>query len=111
MAAAGLDASAVVWSDPAIDWSTYELVVANGAWDNIHHVDAFLRWIDRIESLGVPVVNNPATLRWNFDKRYLRALAEAGVPIVPTQWVEPPDSPDHTIARGRRRRRAPRARG
>jgi glutathione synthase/RimK-type ligase-like ATP-grasp enzyme len=91
MAAAGLDASAVVWSDPTADWSSYELVVANGAWDNIHHADEFLAWIERIESLGVPVVNNPATLRWNFDKRYLRALAEDGVPIVATQWVEPHD--------------------
>ena len=73
-----------------MDWSGFGLVVANGAWDNIHHVDEFLRWIDHVESLGVPVVNSPATLRWNLDKRYLRTLASAGVPIVATQWVEPP---------------------
>jgi len=34
-------------------------------------------------------VNSPATLRWNLDKRYLRELAAAGVPVVPTVWVEP----------------------
>ena len=41
---------------------------------------------------GVPVANPPATLRWNLDKRYLRDLEEAGVPTVPTQWVEPDGS-------------------
>ena len=89
MAAAGLDASPVVWSDPAVDWSSFDLVVANGAWDNIHHVDEFLRWIDHLEGLGTAMVNSPATLRWNFDKQYLRTLEAAGVPIVPTQWIGP----------------------
>ena len=31
----------------------------------------------------------PAILRWNLDKRYLRDLEAAGVPTVPTSWVEP----------------------
>ena len=31
-----------------------------------------------------PLVNSPATLRWNLDKRYLRELEAAGVPVVPT---------------------------
>ena len=90
---AGLDGRAVVWSDPAVDWLAFDLVVANGAWDNIHRVDEFLRWVDRIEKLGVPVVNTPATLRWNLDKRYLRDLEAAGVSVVPTVWVEPARAP------------------
>src|SRR5699024_12666639 len=28
----------------------------------------------------------PALVRWNMDKRYLTALAEAGIPGVPTSW-------------------------
>jgi glutathione synthase/RimK-type ligase-like ATP-grasp enzyme len=84
----GIDATAVVWSDPAADWASFDLIVANGAWDNIHRVDEFLAWLDARERSGVRVVNSPATLRWNLDKRYLRELAAAGVPIVPTTWVE-----------------------
>jgi hypothetical protein len=30
-------------------------------------------------------------IAWNTDKRYLRDLADAGVPVVPTTWVEPGD--------------------
>jgi len=84
----GLDARTAVWSDPALDWSAFDLVVANGAWDNIHHPVAFLDWADRVAAAGVPVVNPPATLRWNLDKRYLRDLEAEGVPTVPTRWVE-----------------------
>ena len=95
--AVGVDAVPVVWSDPSADWSSFDLIVANGAWDNIHHAEAFLQWLERVGvELGVPMVNSPATLRWNLDKRYLRQLEGAGVPIVPTTWVEPPSdaSPD-----------------
>jgi len=87
---AGLEGRPAVWSDPGVDWTAFDLVVANGAWDNIHRVDDFLAWVDRIGSgLGVPMVNSPAVLRWNIDKRYLRDLEERSVPIVPTAWVEP----------------------
>jgi glutathione synthase/RimK-type ligase-like ATP-grasp enzyme len=87
---AGIDCRAVVWSDPEVDWRTFDLVVANGVWDNIHRIDEFLAWVDRVAvGLGVPMVNSPAILRWNIDKRYLRDLEARGVPIVPTTWIEP----------------------
>ena len=85
----GITARPVVWNDDEVDWSAFDLVVANSAWDNIHRPDEFLAWVDRVAALGVPVVNSPATLRWNIDKHYLVDLAEAGVPTVPTVWVEP----------------------
>ena len=91
--AAGMDGRTVVWSDPGVDWPAFDLVVANGVWDHIHRADEFLAWVDRIEELGVPIVNPPATLRWNLDKRYLRDLEAAGVSIVPIVWVEPPHTP------------------
>lgn len=88
LADVGIDAIAVVWSDPAVDWSSFDLIVANGAWDHIHHVDAFRAWLAAREQGTTPTVNPPATLRWNLDKRYLRLLAAADVPIVPTTWLE-----------------------
>jgi hypothetical protein len=85
----GVDAVPVVWSDPSADWPSFDLIVANGVWDNIHHLDAFLAWVAARERDGTPTVNSPATLRWNLDKRHLRELEATGVPIVPTIWVEP----------------------
>jgi glutathione synthase/RimK-type ligase-like ATP-grasp enzyme len=95
----GLDGVAVVWSDPAVDWSSFDLIVANGAWDNIHHVNEFLAWVDARGRGGVPTVNSPATLRWNLDKRYLRVLEAAGVATVPTTWVEPDADSDAAAER------------
>jgi glutathione synthase/RimK-type ligase-like ATP-grasp enzyme len=90
----GVDATTAVWNDPAVDWAAFDLVLASGAWDNIHHVDEFLGWADGVAASGVPVRNSPATLRWNIDKHYLRDLEQAGVPTVPTLWMEPGDSID-----------------
>jgi glutathione synthase/RimK-type ligase-like ATP-grasp enzyme len=94
LAQAGLDTEAVVWSDPAADWASFDLVVANGVWDYIHHVDAFVRWTEHVgDHLAVPLVNAPETLRWNLDKHYLDDLEAAGVAVVPTTFVEPGDDP------------------
>jgi hypothetical protein len=94
----GVDSVPVVWSDPSADWSSFDLIVASGAWDSIHHVDEFLAWVAAREQDGTPTVNSPATLRWNLDKRYLRVLEAAGVPIVPTNWVEPETGASAAIA-------------
>ncbi len=86
---AGVDAETAVWNDPGVDWSAFDLVLASGAWDNIHHVDEFLAWADGVAGRGVPLRNSAATLRWNIDKHYLQDLERSGVPTVPTVWVEP----------------------
>jgi hypothetical protein len=50
----------------------------------------FLAWVDRTATLTT-VINPPAVIRWNTDKHYLGDLARAGVPVVPTRFVEPGD--------------------
>ena len=90
LAEAGLDAETVVWSDPSTEWASFDLVVANGVWDYIHHVDAFVTWTAHVgDELAVPLVNAAANLRWNLDKHYLEDLETAGVAVVPTTFAEP----------------------
>lgn len=86
LAAEEVEAEAVVWDDPAVDWSRFDLVLPRATWDYAERRDAFLAW-----AASVPRVLNPlATLEWNTDKqRYLTDLAAAGVPVVPTSFVEP----------------------
>jgi glutathione synthase/RimK-type ligase-like ATP-grasp enzyme len=96
----GIKAVPAVWSDPAVDWSSFDLVVANGAWDNIHHPAEFLAWVDARDLDGVPIVNPPTTLRWNLDKRYLRELEAMGVAVVPTTWAEPGTDPAFALGTG-----------
>jgi hypothetical protein len=88
LAELGVAASTRVWTDPEVRWRDFDLVLANGAWDNIHRPDEFLAWAERVATVA-PVANAPGVLRWNLDKRYLAVLSEAGVATVPTTWVTP----------------------
>jgi glutathione synthase/RimK-type ligase-like ATP-grasp enzyme len=82
----GIDGVAVVWDAPAVDWSGFELVVVRSTWDYAERRDLFLAW-----ARSLPRVLNPVpVLDWSTDKqRYLGELRKAGVPIVPTWFVEP----------------------
>lgn len=76
-----------IWSDERVDWGRYAAVLVRSCWDYHLQPAAFLAWLDRLERRGVTVLNPPAVIRWNMDKRYLRALAAAGVPIPETEWI------------------------
>lgn len=88
LAAHGVHASAAVWDDPAVDWTTFSTMVIRSCWDYHLKHDAFLAWIARLEQAGVAVWNPPAVIRWNSEKSYLRELEERGVRVVPTSWIE-----------------------
>ena len=97
--AAGLDAEWRIWDDPAVDWGSYDLVVIRATWDYAPRRDDFAAW-----AASVPRLANPAeVVAWNTDKTYLRELAAAGVPVVPTAWLAPgapvdwPDWPDLVV--------------
>ncbi|MER6812136.1 hypothetical protein ABT299_22955 [Spirillospora sp. NPDC000708] len=92
----GVTADIAVWDDPAVHWSRYDLVVVRSTWDYTDRREEFLAWAE-----SLPRVLNPAdVLRWNTDKRYLRDLAAAGVPVVPTRWDPdgiPADWPEYVL--------------
>ena len=88
LAARGVASEPAIWNDDALDWERYSAVVIRSTWDYHLHLDEFLAWLDRLESLDVRVVNAPSLVRWNAEKVYLRDLADRGIAIVPTRWVE-----------------------
>jgi glutathione synthase/RimK-type ligase-like ATP-grasp enzyme len=88
-AAAGLDTDWRVWDDAAVHWRSYDLVVIRSTWDYVPRRDDFVAWAE-----SQPRLANPAdVIRWNTDKTYLRDLAAAGVPVVPTEHLEPGATP------------------
>ena len=92
LAAVGVAVDVVVWDDAAVDWASYRLAVVRSTWDYALRRDEFLDWADGVAA-ATRLLNPPDVLRWNTDKRYLRELAAAGLPIVPTTWVEPGERP------------------
>jgi glutathione synthase/RimK-type ligase-like ATP-grasp enzyme len=83
--AAGLDPVAEVWTDPSVDWSSYDAVLLRSVWDYHTRYLEFTEWLGLLDKAGVPVFNDSDLVRWNADKRYLLELRERGVAIVPTQ--------------------------
>jgi glutathione synthase/RimK-type ligase-like ATP-grasp enzyme len=84
--AAGARARTAVWNDASIDWSTAPRTVIRSTWDYHLQPAAWFDWLSSTSRV-TRLINDPETVRWNSDKRYLLELRAAGVPIVPTEHV------------------------
>ena len=84
----GIGCEVIVWDDASVDWSAFDVAVVRSTWDYPDRRDEFVAWAERVAAQTM-LLNPPAVLRWNTDKRYLADLAARGVPVVPTQFVAP----------------------
>jgi O-ureido-D-serine cyclo-ligase len=86
--AAAADAQEVDWDDDVVDWSRFDLALLRSTWDYFDCLPEFLAWAERV-SRQTRLLNPLEVIRWNTDKHYLEDLARAGVPVVPSMFVEP----------------------
>ncbi len=84
LVARGVDVVPVVWDD-GHDWDAFDLVVIRSTWDYHLRRDDYVAWAATVPRLA----NSAKVVEWNTDKTYLRGLAEAGLPVVPTAWSPP----------------------
>jgi len=82
----GCEADLVVW-DEAVDWSAFDLCLVRSTWDYHEKHEQFLAWTRRVAA-ATALHNLAELIAWNSKKTYLRELAEAGVPTVPTVWID-----------------------
>ncbi len=75
------------WDDDTVDWSSFDGVLIRTTWDYMDRRNEYVSWAKRVESV-VPLFNPASIVEWNTHKSYLRDLEAAGVPIVPTIWLE-----------------------
>jgi glutathione synthase/RimK-type ligase-like ATP-grasp enzyme len=76
-----------VWSDESVDWTSFHALVIRSPWDYFERTAEFRRWLDARIASRVLLCNAGDILDWNYDKRYLRDLEAAGVPLVPTVCI------------------------
>ena len=79
----GLHARWLSWDDPRTEQA--DLVILRAAWDYAERREEFLAWTARVPNL----LNSPEVVAWNSDKHYLADLAAAGIPTIPSTFVEP----------------------
>ncbi|MCR9161154.1 MAG: RimK family alpha-L-glutamate ligase [Nannocystaceae bacterium] len=87
LAQRGLRARRVDWSREGVDWGAFAAIVLRTPWDYFDRFEAFSAWLDA-RADHPRLINDLGTLRWNIDKHYLADLEAAGLPIVPTVFVE-----------------------
>jgi len=83
LAKLGITVETLSWRQTARKWSEFDAVVIRTTWDYQRYADEFLSVLAKIEA-ATRLFNPLSVVRWNFDKIYLRELAEKGVKIVPT---------------------------
>lgn len=67
-------------------WADYAGVVIRSTWDYTEAAGDFIQTLSQQVSGGTRLANPLSVVRWNLDKSYLKDLARAGVPVVPTLW-------------------------
>ncbi|MBA2522771.1 MAG: hypothetical protein H0V25_05505 [Solirubrobacterales bacterium] len=85
---AGVEVETPAWSDPRVDWGSYDLVKLSTPWDYHERPELFRAWLRRVAK-AAPLQNPLPMVEWNLDKRYLRELAGSGIPTIPTVWSLP----------------------
>ena len=83
----GWQVDVIPWTRPT-DWTAYDRVLIRTPWDYQNAPQQFLHVLEQVEASGTPLQNPLAVVRWNLDKRYLRDLQAAGVPIVPSLFAD-----------------------
>jgi hypothetical protein len=79
----GLHARWLSWDDP--EARRADLVILRATRDYAGRLDEFLAWTGGVSHL----LNAPAVVAWNADRRYLADLALRGVPTVPGDVLAP----------------------
>jgi glutathione synthase/RimK-type ligase-like ATP-grasp enzyme len=84
----GVEVETPGWTDPKVDWSSFDLAMISSTWDYYERQDEFRSWVRKVDR-ATTLINPAGLVEWNLDKRYLLELEAAGVPTIPTVWVEP----------------------
>lgn len=86
----GLRVERRAWDDPDYDWTQTAFIIFRSTWDYFERYPEFSVWLESVKSLS-SMINPYETIKWNLDKHYLLDLAEAGISIPPTLFLEKGD--------------------
>ena len=90
----GVRVTSAPWDAISPATSNGDIVVLRSTWDYHRRPAEFRRWVEAWDRKPVNLWNPPPTVLWNMDKVYLRDLADRGIRIPLTRWLEPGEPPD-----------------
>lgn len=83
----GGKAEIVAWDTAGVDWALPDKLIIRSAWNYHQNVGPWNEWVDAV-SAKCRLVNDPALLRWNANKRYLLELQQKQIAVVPTMLID-----------------------
>jgi len=84
---AGVKVGLLPWDDPAARPEEFDACILRSCWNYPEHPEAFEAWLESVSQRSA--LFNPLEIcRWNLRKTYLREFAAAGIPTIPTEFVE-----------------------
>lgn len=85
----GVRALAIPWLTAPLpcDSSQHPIYTVNLAWGYHRSTDQWMAWL-RQWPREIKLINSPSLLLWNTRKTYLQDLQTAGIPTIPTLYVE-----------------------
>lgn len=87
----GLYVKRLAWDDSTFDWRTTKYILFRTTWDYFDRFKEFSTWLEKVSQQTI-LLNSEKIIRWNIDKHYLQDLHNAGIPIVPTYFIEKGDT-------------------
>ena len=91
LASRRLRAEVVDWDDASVPWQRFTLALLRSPWDYTQRLPEFLAWCARAAQ-STRLYNPLEVVRWNVDKHYLGELAQLGLAVVPSHFIEPGQS-------------------
>lgn len=82
----GLKVGRKSWADPDFDWSGTQAAIFRTTWDYFDRFGEWKSWLNRV-SKQTRLVNPIDMVWWNMDKHYLGELAEKGIRIPETRYL------------------------
>jgi glutathione synthase/RimK-type ligase-like ATP-grasp enzyme len=93
---AGARVTVAEWDDPSVEWGRFDLALLRSTWDYALRANEFCAWAERVAA-ETRLLNPLRVVLWNIDKHYLGRLKSAGVPVVPTEFIEPGEDNEASI--------------
>ncbi|WP_062786369.1 ATP-grasp domain-containing protein [Aquitalea pelogenes] len=86
----GLRVARKAWDDPDFDWQQTRSLLFRTTWDYFDRYAEFRPWLNKVAK-QTTLFNSAALIDWNIDKHYLRFIAEKGINVVKTHYIEKGD--------------------
>lgn len=83
----GCKVQGLVWDDENVDWENAGVCVLRSTWDYHLSYDKFCSWLFQL-SQHTSIMNPVDLVLWNSKKTYLKDLAAAGLPVIPTVFID-----------------------